>query len=379
MYNECVKGVSRLKSMEKIKFVAKKYTEEIKNGVFGQSGDLFITTRELAKESEISLEYANKVMKILADHKIITLIGKHFYITNGQIKPGSPMHKKVTLKKSFGMIVSSLQNAFISALVNEVSKVVEKQGYSLMIRVSDNVPAVLEEFFENKVSGVFLDPFIAKNYTDCFLFYPLPVVSLGFDSTNIHRDSIIVDNYRAGQTVADHFLKIGCTKFAYFGFEQTNTIDERLDGFNDRIKEKGYVISDNQIFMLPKDTKGTYNTKRLKDYINKLVWKTSSFEKIGIFCYHDLLAYDVVSTIENFEFLGVKRKIPDSFSIVGFDDLLIASILKPSLTTVSYPIEEIAAKGLHTMLACWNDTRHIPKERLVLFSLVERDTTKCNK
>lgn len=367
-----------MKSTEKIEFVAKKYSDGVKNGVYGQSGDYFITTRELAKENEISLEYANKVMKILTDNKIITLIGKRFYITNGQIKPGSPIYKKLKLKKYFGMIVSSLQNAFISALVNEVSSVMEKQDYSLIIRISDNVPVVLEEFLENKVSGVFLDPFIAKNYTDCFLFYPLPVISLGFDITNIRRDSIIVDNYRAGQTVADRFLEISCTKFAYFGFERTNTSDERLDGFNDRIREKGYTISDDHIFLLPKDTKGNYDIKLLKDYINKLIWKTSSFDKIGIFCYHDLLAYDVVSTIESFEFLGAKRKIPDSFSVVGFDNLSIASILKPSLTTVSYPIEEIATKGFHTMLACCTDKDHIPKKHWVLFSLVERDTTKNN-
>ena len=87
----------------------------------------------------------------------------------------------------------------------------------------------------------------------------------------------------------------------------------------------------------------------------------------------------MVSTIENFEFFDIKRKILDSFSIIGFDDLLIASVLKPSLTTISYPIEEMAGKGLHTMLACLNEEHHIPKEHLVLFSLVERDTTKCNK
>lgn len=371
--------MSKLKSTEKIELIAKRYAGEIKRGVFGQSGDYFITTRELAGKNNISLEYANKIMKILTENKVITLIGKHFYITTGQIKIGSPMHKKLKLKKTFGMIVSSLQNAFITALVNEVSRVVEKHGYSLIIRVSDKVSLVLEEFSENKVSGIFLDPFIAKNYADYFLFYPLPVVSLGYDITNIRRDSIIVDNYRAGQTVADHFFNIGCTKFAYFGFEQKNTRDERLSGFNNRIREKGYVISDNQIFLLPKDTKGNYDVKLLKDYINKLVWKTSSFDKIGIFCYHDLLAYDVVSTIENFEFLDVKRKIPDSFSIVGFDDLLIASILRPSLTTVSYPIEKIAAKGLQTMLACSTDNRHIPKKHRVLFSLVERNTTKRGK
>lgn len=367
-----------MKSKEKIAYIANQYIKEIENGVFGQSGDYFITTRELAEKNEISLEYANKVMKMIAEKRIIRLLGKHYYIIRDQIKPGSPMYKKLKFKKSFGMIVSNLQNVYISGLVNEVASVVENHGYSLLVRISDDMDPVLEDFSERGVSGVFLDPFIAQNDTDRFAFYPLPIVFLGFDATNINRDSIIVDNYSAGKMVADHFFDIGCKKFAYFGFEQTNKQDERFDGFHDRIKEKGQTISDNMIFLLPKDTKGKYDMKLLKNHINTLVWKTSSYDKTGIFCYHDLLAYDVVNMIENFAFLDIKRKIPDDFSIVGFDDLSVASILKPSLTTVYYPLKEIATKGLDTMLACLSDQNHQPMAHKVSCALVERNTTVKN-
>lgn len=367
--------MGNLKSKEKIEFIANKYIEEIEKGKFGKSGDFFITTRELARKSEISLEYANKVMNIIADRKMIMLLGKHYYVTKGQIKIGSPMHKKLNFKKSFGMIVSNLKNDFISGLVNEVASVVEDFGYSLIIRISDNIDNVLDDFLKSGVSGVFLDPYIAKNYTDSFLFYPLPIVSLSFDATNINRDSIVVDNYSAGKMVAEHFLKKGCKKFAYFGFEQTNKSDDRFGGFNDKIKEKGKAISDNMIFMLPRDKKGKYDMKLLKNYINTLVWKTSSYDKIGVFCYHDLLAYDVVNIIDNFEFLDVKRKIPDNFSIVGFDNLSIASVVKPSLTTVYYPLKEMATKGMVTMIDCLNNKNHKPRTHKVLCALVERNTT----
>ena len=69
-----------MKSKEKIEFIANKYIEEIEKGIFGKSGDYFITTRELARKSEISLEYANKVMNIIVENKTIMLIGKHYYI-----------------------------------------------------------------------------------------------------------------------------------------------------------------------------------------------------------------------------------------------------------------------------------------------------------
>ena len=368
--------MNNLKSKEKLEFIAKNYIEEIGKGTFGNSGDFFITTRELAKENEISLEYANKVMNIIVDNKTIMLLGKHYYITKGQIKIDSPMHKKLKLKKTFGMIVSNLQNAFISGLVNEVANIVENCGYSLLIQISDDIDNVLNDFLECGVSGIFIDPFIAKNYIDSFMFYPLPIVFLGFDATNINRDSIIVDNYSAGKIVADLFFKIGCKKFVYFGFEQKNKHDKRFDGFNDRIKEKGKTISDNMIFILPKDKNYKYDIKLLKNYINTLIWKTSSYDKVGIFCYHDLLAYDVVNIIDNFKFLETKRKIPDNFSIVGFDNLYIASIIKPSLTTVDYPLKEIATKGLTAMLDCLNNPNHKPDIHKVLCTIIERNTTK---
>ncbi len=369
-------GVISMKSKEKIKYIADKYFSELEKGTYGDSGDLFLTTRELAKISGISLEYGNKVMSILSGKGIIRLVGKHYYITKGQINPNSPLNKKIVHKNTFGMIVSDLQNVFVASLITEVSNIAENNGFSIIIRFSENIENVLEDFFTSGVQGIFVDPFVAKNYSDRFKYYPLPIVSLGFDITGIGRDSIVVDNYRAGKTVADHFIEIGCKKFSYFGFERDNKKDERLNGFIDELKALGYAVQENIIFLLPKDAKGKYSVKQLKEFVNKLIWKTSSYDKIGIFCYHDLLAYDVISIVENFEFLDKKRKIPNDFSVVGFDNLSIASIIKPSLTTVSYPINEIATKGIEAILKCIRDTDYKHKKYQVLFSLVIRSTTE---
>ena len=124
-----------------------------------------------------------------------------------------------------------------------------------------------------------------------------------------------------------------------------------------------YYIDNPSLVVCSKESYlGKYDMKLLKNYINTLVWKTSSYDKIGVFCYHDLLAYDVVNIIDN-------------FSIVGFDNLSIASVVKPSLTTVYYPLKEMATKGIVTMIDCLNNQNHKPRTHKVLCALVERNTT----
>lgn len=368
-----------MKAEQKIKAIADGYISKIRGGEYGESGDMFFTTRALAAQNDISLEYASRVMGRIADEKVITLIGKHYYVTTGQVKLHSSMHGKLKTRSSFGMIVSNLQNAFVSGLANAVSEVTEKHGYSLIIRVSDNIQSVLNDFLLLGVKGVFVDPFTAKINPDALRYYPLPVVSLSSDITSIGRDSIVVDNYLAGRAVADHLLETGCEVFAYFGFERSGRRDDRFEGYREGLKEKGIPLGEESVFMLTKDAKGKYDAKVLRGLVHKLVWETPSYKKVGAFCYHDLLAYDVISIVENGAALYESRRIPDNFSVVGFDDLTISSRIKPSLTTVSYPLIEMASKGIDMMFQCLTDEGHIPSRQTVLFSLVKRDTTAMSR
>ena len=66
--------------------------------------------------------------------------------------------------------------------------------------------------------------------------------------------------------------------------------------------------------------------------------------RLGIFCYHDLFATRAINLCHELEI-----RIPEDVAIAGFDDLPIASETYPPLTTVSYPVRDIARLAFETL------------------------------
>ena len=72
-----------------------------------------------------------------------------------------------------------------------------------------------------------------------------------------------------------------------------------------------------------------------------------------------------------------KRKIavPEQIQLIGFDDINLATLMSPELTTIRQPIREMAEKAVELII----DKEHIEKkgERFVFpVSVMERETTK---
>ncbi len=86
----------------------------------------------------------------------------------------------------------------------------------------------------------------------------------------------------------------------------------------------------------------------------------------AILAYNDLMAIGAIAA-------GIR--VPEDVSVIGFDDLSIARVCRPRLTTMHYPIEEMAnyATDLAIKLAS-NATPESRNTQLFLSNLVERDS-----
>ncbi len=72
------------------------------------------------------------------------------------------------------------------------------------------------------------------------------------------------------------------------------------------------------------------------------------------------------------------KKVPDQISIVGYDDILLAQALLPTLTTVAQPIEELATQSTYMLIKKINQTdeEDEPKKQIVLKPrLIIREST----
>lgn len=361
----------------KITLIADELENEIKSGNFGASGSYFHTARTLSSKYKVSLENACAVMSELKKRHLIRLGGNHYFTTTGYCTPDSPLFKYLgkSRKNLFGLILNNIESPFFSSLAKELGEKVERAGYRLLIYSANgdeySEVCMVNEFIELGVSGIFTCPGMSDSLINLYRYCPLPIVCLG-RTIDAGLDSVIVDNYNAGGQVASHLVDVGCRKFAYVGIDKFISKDPRILGYSEQLKKSGYKLEKNNVVAVQL-TNGNADSETLAGMLGNILRARDS-EKLGIFCYQDLLAAEVIKFIKLR--YGNSLRIPENVSIVGFDDLPIAETLTPRLSTVSYKYGFIAEKSVEIMLNILKDLNHKPRVYEIPSSLTVRESSK---
>ena len=141
--------------------------------------------------------------------------------------------------------------------------------------------------------------------------------------------------------------------------------EDRMSGWRDAHFESDLVIDQSLICRPIRNKK--YNSESEIAYleVNKLIKKKIKFE--AIFAMNDILAMGCYQAAkEN------KLNIPKDFSIIGFDNSVIANNLKPALSSINLPISEMTKKAV---LHIFDDKKY--DENFKIFvdcNLVERNS-----
>lgn len=362
----------------KIAALTSNLAEQIEKGYFGASGSRFLRARDLAATYSISLESTCRILDRLAEMHLICLIGKHYYVTTGYASPDTPLgqYMKETRRPLFGLVSVNLDNPFYASLAQELMLAVEAVGFGLLVAGNHGDPEVemrvMDQLTELGISGIFACRGGGRHRITC----PLPVVVLGSETDLQDRDAVLVDNRAAGRQAGEHLKQIGCNSFAYVGIRALHQFDPRLEGFRDSLKSGDFSLTSERIFGVERLENGKPNTDSLPGMLNELLRSRKSDEKIGIFCYHDLLAAAVLKYIRHWRTsTGEHLRIPEDVAIVGFDDLPIAEALTPSLTTVSYRFDSIARKSVEVMMDCIRNPKHRCTSYRIPSSLIVREST----
>ena len=161
-----------------------------------------------------------------------------------------------------------------------------------------------------------------------------PVVLLNRTVPDTTANAVCSDNEKGGQMVADLLLDAGHQRLAFVtGVEVTATNELRQKGFIERLKERGYgdVLLEHGEYTYDS---GFEAALRLLDRDNP---------PDGIFCAADIMALGAMDAARSR--LGIK--IPDELSIVGYDDIPMASWPAYDLTTIRQSAADMVETAVH--------------------------------
>ncbi|MDO5707972.1 MAG: LacI family DNA-binding transcriptional regulator [Andreesenia angusta] len=274
------------------------------------------------------------------------------------------------ITQSVGLIVPDITSPYFAEIAKAIETVAEQHEYNVLLCNTnwdiEREKKYLLEFSQRRVDGIIYATF-RKNQEiiDIINKLKIPVVAL---DKNIEKEknikNIAVDNIMAGKMATEYLLDKGNRKIVFIGGENyINVSKDRELGYISALEEKGLEIVDRRIVYSDFNIKGGYEAMK------KLAKRDIEID--GIFLATDLMAIGAINFLTQNSI-----KIPNDVSIVGFDNIELASIMKPTLTTINLPIEIIARRAMKKMMKIiYKDEFNLNKNKNIKLEIIERMTT----
>lgn len=329
--------------MDKSQRVYKKVLDDIIAGEYGASGSKFITTRELSDKYGVSLVTAHKIKQLLFENNNICQIGRKSFITMGTFDNTSDVQKVYNKTKMIGFHFSKINNPYFSEIAKCASEYASSIGYNLVIMCSNGnaeyEKMALDQFFDMRVIGVvsYEGTYPEKDY-DYYRNYPLPVVLLSSEQGTGRNDMSSIDNKFMAKQIATHLVEMGYTKFMYVSTSNSSISQLRFDGFQEELNKYGYDV----------ENKNEYYFENVQSQFYPVLKKHMKSEPIGIFCYHDIVASNVLSVLDKHDV-----RYPQDVGVVGFDNL--TDLTYDIITTVEYSKLSVVKQAIDLLV---NKTRN---------------------
>ena len=256
-----------------------------------------------------------------------------------------------------------LQDPFVSALLDHLSYEIEQQGYFMMVKRTKEIGEVIRYASMWNMEGLVLIGFCKQDYDELRKNMRIPFVVMdGFFEPQSKCANISIDNGDGGYQVGKYLISKGHEKVLFVADNEVSMDYERYMGLCKAYKESGYRIEDTIWY---KKIALTYE-ERLKDYdqIRMMLNQITA-----IFCASDAYAIEVMNYLKDHHIT-----IPEEVSIVGFDDIPAATLVRPQLTTVHQDMAQRAKEAI-MFLSHQEEGRSI----LLPVSLIERGSVKDRK
>jgi DNA-binding LacI/PurR family transcriptional regulator len=192
----------------------------------------------------------------------------------------------------------------------------------------------------------------------------VPVVALWQGSSPLAVPTVDVDNRAGIRAALEHLVGLGHERIAFVSGRPLGDIRERQAAFVEFMGERSLAIPDGYIRQVPNTPGGGEAALRA------LV--TLGPPPTAVVTSTDTMAFGVLHAAHS---LG--RTVPDELSVVGFDDILLASHTIPALTTIRMPTADIVREGVQLAVESARDARTAREPRVTVIepSLIIREST----
>ena len=300
-----------------------------------------VSIKDIAKEAGVS---PSTVSRALSDHPRISPETKErirHLATEMGYSPSVVARSLVTKRTcTVGLAVAWVSDPFLAQLVRGAEDTAMQHGYTIFLSSFYDEPRrereVLAAFHERRVDGIIVkSSSLVVDNRSLLANFGLPLVLINCPE---HTYSVSTDNLHGGRLATEYLLDLGHSRIGYIAAEQgARTNLDRLEAYKTALEERGIGFDPDLVVC------GDGYPQGGRRAMQKLLALPSP--PTAVFCYNDLTAIGAAMAVRE-----AGLQVPDDISLVGFDDIELASYFHPPLTTVRQPAYELGRQAMEMVL-----------------------------
>jgi len=274
---------------------------------------------------------------------------------------------------TLGCISPNLTDPVFARIIESAQAEARRLGFFILIGSASTVEEVkplLDELLNRRVDGLIV--LNARDDERYKLLVPLaeagsPIVYVKNSPVEEPVSSVRCDDIKGGYLATKHLLDLGHKKIAIIlGLENEQCTSERLEGYQKALAEAGLTISDNLI------VKGNWSSQSGSGAVEKLLSRSENFS--AIFALNDRMAAGAIRSIREAGY-----HIPEDYSVIGYDNGPLASLIDPPLTTIQQPLEHFGEQAANILIKSIQETNHKPIDICITPELIRRNSSSLYK
>ncbi|BAB06960.1 catabolite control protein A [Halalkalibacterium halodurans] len=311
------------------------------------------TIYDVAREAGVSMATVSRVVngnpnvKPATRKKVLEAIERLGYRPNA-VARGLASKRTTTV----GVVIPDISSIFFAELARGIEDIATMYKYNIILCNSDQNKEkeihLINTLLEKQVDGiVFMGGEITNEHAEEFKRAHVPVVLAATLDAEKEIPSVNIDYKQAAFDAVTYLIEKGHTSIGMVSGSLEDPVNgyQKYAGYREALEERGVAFDESMVVI------GDYTYDSGIDAMN--VFTKLEKRPTAIFVATDEMALGVIHGAQDH---GLN--IPDDIEVIGFDNTRLATMVRPTLSTVVQPIYDIGAVSMRLL------TKYMNKEEV---------------
>jgi LacI family transcriptional regulator len=333
-----------------------------------RGGSMATNIRDVAKAAGVSVATVSKVLNGYTTVNVKTKERVLQFVKEMQFRPNSAARALVGRRSmTLGIFLTTgLAHPFFTQILAGMEHSLKLKGYDLiyLAQLSWNKEYSFVRHCESRnVEGVVVFGFQHDDMNfDELIESGIPSLFIDLDIKEGRAGFISSDNHVAVERAVQYLYGLNHRRISFLsGYKDSYVSVHRLSGYLEGLKQAD--INYNEQYVAEGDFTRETGYSAMKRLLSLPVPPTS------VICCSDMSAIGAMEAVRD-----AGLSVPEDISVIGFDDIEIASNVRPALTTIRQDMFTIGKKAIELLDDLINDEKLPPPEVIIPTELIIRES-----